>query len=187
MSVSKDYLSEIGVVFSGKNKYYNFDTWKESKNGKLFVCGLPGSGISSLGNVISNKYNTEYVNLSTMAKKLFIDRYGNKTYDALLKNSDGNKLEHIDNLYNLVEKYIIGYNKKCVMAGSIVSKLGNSILTNNNGVIIIQTSAVSSIMGNMRNRRNKLELNFNDITRKDINKFESICKSIYGKPESLSI
>ncbi len=64
-----DFLHEINYFISGDNKYYNFKSFTQNVNGKLFIVGLSGSGKTTIGKDLAKKFNSEYIKLDLVDRK----------------------------------------------------------------------------------------------------------------------
>jgi len=104
-------LQEVNYFISGGNKYYNFDEFKNNKDGKLFVIGLSGSGKSTLGQEAARKTKASYIKLdsidrgyrSAYAKRLKKDIWS-KEVNSLTKEKMN---EFFNHLLTLKGKYVV--------------------------------------------------------------------------------
>lgn len=57
------------IFFSGKDEYFNIDKWVRGKGTNiLYITGLPGSGKSTLGQELANKYGATFIELDRIVE-----------------------------------------------------------------------------------------------------------------------
>lgn len=108
------------ILFSNDDLYYNIDKFENGDSNVLLVTGLSGSGKSTIGKQLSNKYKAEYIELDLLdiASNFVTEKNINAIksgepimYEFLMKNKiifDKliNKDVSDDEMLDIMEKYI---------------------------------------------------------------------------------
>lgn len=111
----QNLLNEINYIFSDKCSVYDYNLFKNGQT-SLIIAGLSGSGKSTIGNIISKKYNVSYVEEDSFPR-VFDDEYKtNKIItfpqkeflDLSLGNINSTiRIQSEMNKYNVGETYMI--------------------------------------------------------------------------------
>lgn len=167
------------ILFSNDDLYYNIDKFENGDSNVLLVTGLSGSGKSTIGKQLSNKYKAEYIELDLLdiASNFVTEKNINAIksgepimYEFLMKNKiifDKliNKDVSDDEMLDIMEKYIryiLLYaknhkNKKFVIDGIQIfdcDALSDTLV--NYPIIIKGTSSIASFIRKVK--RDKWEI-----------------------------
>ena len=139
MSSYLDFIQEVNYFLSDGNKYYNFKKFTQDINGKLFIVGLSGSGKTTIGKDLSNKFNSSYYNLDDIDRnyrKEISERLNKPGYD---KRVNDLVLEKMKNFI----KSIMKENGRHILEGIHITFQDNRFFKDK-AVIIIGTSLLLS-------------------------------------------
>lgn len=150
MDTYLDLLKEVNYIVSGKNKIYNFEDWKNNKKPVLYIVGFSGSGKSTIGRQLAEKYKAEYISLDIeynhYAKKMM------KKYNI----DDINNDKIIELATDYMNKYMKSLEKKkakAIAEGVEIAYYPNPSYFKNKPLIILGTSVIiSSLRAFIRDR-----------------------------------
>ena len=175
----KSTLKE-SITFSNNDLYYNIDKFENGNSNVLLVTGLSGSGKSTMGKQLSNKYKAEYIELDLLdtASNFVIEKNINAIksgepimYEFLMKNKkifdkiiDKNVTDN--EMLDIMEKYIryiLFYakkhkNKKFIIEGIQIfdcDALSDTLI--NYPIIIKGTSSITSFIRKAKRDKWKME------------------------------
>jgi len=150
MNTYLDLLKEVNYIVSGKHKIYNFEDWKNDKQPVLYIVGLSGSGKSTIGRQLAEKYKAEYISLDRIANE-----YSNKLEEKYKKKSYTSKINKM--VYEYMDKFIRQLEKKkkkVVAEGVQIAYYPDLSYFKNKPLIILGTSVIiSSLRGFLRDRK----------------------------------
>lgn len=167
------------VIFSSDDLYHNVDKFENGDSNVLLVTGLSGSGKSTIGKQLSNKYKAEYIELDLLdvASNFVIEKNIDAIksgepimYEFLMKNKKIfdkliSKNVSDDEMFDIMEKYIkyvLSYarnhkDKKFIIEGIQIfdcDTLSDTLV--NYPIVIKGTSSVTSFI--RKAKRDKWEM-----------------------------
>lgn len=125
-------------IFNEKDFTYNFDKWENKEVPILFINGLMGSGKSTLGKKLAEKYNAEYIELDLLNwefKKKYGDKFSIRRNPEFVSNC---YIERLNNIY-------IKSNKQIIAEGTQILRINFDFIIQN-AVYIVKTSYLNSFI-----------------------------------------